>query len=87
VTGEAGEEGMSMATVPLTVYVDAEAAKAYYSASEQDRRAMQYLLGLRLREIVAAPRVSLREAMDAMGREAEARGLTPEILEAILQEE
>ena len=42
-----------MTTSPLTISVDAEAAKAYAAASEQERRKIEFLLSLRLRELVA----------------------------------
>ena len=47
---------------------------------------MQVLLSLRLQDLTSAPRRrSLEEVMDEIGAEAEARGLTPEILESILR--
>lgn len=80
-------ETTTMTTSPLTIEVDAEAARAFEAAPADWREKMQLLLGLRLRELVAASNLSLREAMDDLGREAERRGLTPEILDSILREE
>ncbi len=75
-----------MATLPLTIDVEAETARAYLEASPEDRKKMQLLLNWRLRELVSSERVPLRVAMEDLGREAEARGLTPEILESLLAE-
>lgn len=76
-----------MATVTLTFQVDAEAAKAYETASAEDQKKMQLLLSLRLQDLVRMADVPLRSAMDQLGSEAEARGLTQEILDSILHED
>ncbi len=75
-----------MATTSLTINVDEEVAQAFESASSEEREKLELLLSLRLQEILAIPECSLREAMDELGREAESRGLTPEILDSILHE-
>lgn len=75
-----------MATLPLTIDADADAVRAYMSASPENRKKMQLLMNLRLKEVVAPSTASLREVMDRIGSQAEARGLTPEILESILDE-
>ena len=75
-----------MATTPITIEVDAEAAEAYAAATPEDRKKIQLLLSLRLRDIALKPRRSLEEIMDEMGEYAAARGMTPEILESILDE-
>lgn len=71
-----------MATGTISLEVDAAAAKAFESASDVDRRKIQLLLDVRLRELTMLPSRSLREVMDDIGRNAEARGLTPELLES-----
>ncbi len=76
-----------MATVPITIHVDPEAAKVFESASEEDRNKLDVLLGLRLKGLLVPTGMSLREAIDQVRREAEANGLTPEILESILRGE
>jgi hypothetical protein len=81
------EETSAMTTVPITLHVDPEAAKAFESASEEERRKIDIVLGLRLKELLNPTGMTLREAMDRIGREAEANGLTPEILESILRGE
>jgi hypothetical protein len=48
---------------------------------------VELLLGLRLRELTQPFARPLREIMDEIGAEAEAKGLTPEILESLLHDE
>ena len=74
-----------MSAEAITIQVDSEAAQAYKSVSEEQRRKLDLLLNLRLREAIR-PGASLRDVMDAMSRNAQERGLTPEILQAILDE-
>jgi hypothetical protein len=76
-----------MTTVPITLHLNAEAAKAYESIPAADRKKIEVLLGLRLEELLVPGKLTLREAMDQVGREATANGLTPEILESIRQDE
>ncbi len=71
----------------ITIPVDADTARAYQAASADDQKKMQVLLRLRLRELTTTPSVSLRKLMDEIGAEAEARGLTPEILETLLRDD
>ena len=75
---------MPMSTI--SIEVDAEAARIFAAASEEERRKLQLLLGLRLRELTARPPRPLNEIMDDIGRRAEAQGLTPQLLDEILQE-
>ena len=70
---------------PITIQVDPVAALAYRSVSEDERRKLDLLLSLRLRE-VTRPGASLEDVMDEISRNAQERGLTPEILRAILDE-
>ena len=74
-----------MATI--SIQVDPETAQAFDQASEQEKRKLQLLLNLRLRELTTGPRRSLKEIMDEIGTAAEAQGLTPEILESMLEEQ
>jgi hypothetical protein len=76
-----------MATATISLELDADTARAFSAASAEDRRKLQLLLSLRLRELTARPARSLKEVMDEIGRHAEARGLTPEILESLLRDE
>jgi hypothetical protein len=76
-----------VATTTISLEVDAETARAFAAASAEERRKLQLLLNLRLRELTAHPTRPLKDVMDEIGRHAEARGLTPEILESLLRDE
>jgi len=76
-----------MATTTISLEVDADTARAFSEASAEERRKLQLLLNLRLRELTARPARPLKEIMDEIGRHAEAQGLTPEILESLLCDE
>ena len=75
-----------MSTATISIEVDADTARAFSQASVEDRRKLQLLLNLRLRELTATPARSLQDVMDEIGAEAKARGLTPEILESLLKD-
>lgn len=75
-----------MSTATITLEVDPESARAFTTASEEDRQKLQLLLNLRLRELITHPARSLKEVMDEIGRNAESRGLTPEILDSLLHD-
>ena len=74
-----------MQTEEITIRVDPQAARAYRAASEQERRKLDLLLNLRLQDALH-PGGSLQELMRDISRKAQERGLTPEILESILNE-
>jgi len=74
-----------MKTEEITIRVDPKAARAYKSASEEDRRKLDLLLSLRLTDATRSPE-SLRKVMKDMSRKAQERGLTPEILRSALDE-
>lgn len=76
-----------MTTQTISIAVDADSALALSRASAEERRKLELLLSLRLRELVAKPPRSLGEIMDQIGAEAEARGLTPQVLESLLRDE
>ncbi|MCI0460954.1 MAG: hypothetical protein L0Z62_28745 [Gemmataceae bacterium] len=76
-----------MTTATISLEVDADTARAFTAASAEDRRKLQLLLRLRLRELTSHPARPLKEVMDEIGQDAEARGLTPEILESLLRDE
>ena len=69
----------------ISVAVDADVAQAYRTVSARDRRKLDILVNLRLREATRSSK-SLREIMDEISRRAQERGLTPEILRSILDE-
>lgn len=70
----------------IRVAVDDEIAERYESASDADKQTIDLLLSIWLRE-VNKPKRSLLQVMDDIGGKAQARGLTPEILEDILRDE
>lgn len=70
----------------ITVWVGSEVANFYRSVSDTERRRLDLLIGLRLREIAAYEK-SLETVMDEISNNAQQRGLTPEILQSILDEE
>lgn len=74
-----------MSSDTITISVDSDAAKAYRTASDEARRKLDLLLSLRLREITR-PGASLEDIMDEISQSAQRRGLTPEILQEILNE-
>jgi hypothetical protein len=76
-----------MATETITKQLDSEAASVFRAARPEEQKRMEALLSLWLKEIASTENLSLKEVMDDMGRKAQERGLTPEILESILNEE
>jgi hypothetical protein len=74
-----------MSVEPITIQVETQAAEAYRALSEQDRRKVDLLLSLRLRDVTQSSR-SLQEVLRDASRKAQERGLTPEILKSILDE-
>jgi hypothetical protein len=77
---------MKMTNTTISIPVDEATALAYGQASVEEKKKIQLLLRLRVRELFAKPD-SLQQIMDHIGATAEARGLTPEILETLLRDE
>jgi hypothetical protein len=74
-------------TEEITIRVDPELAAMYRAASDEQRRKWDLLLRLRLHDVISPhDKTTLEETMREMGRQARANGLTPEILESILNE-
>ncbi len=73
-------------TATINIQLDSEAARIYEQASKKDKQKMQALLSLWLREF-GKPNQSLQGLMDTISAKAEERGLTPEILEDLLNDE
>lgn len=78
---------MTIADIIISIPVDATTAQAYNRASTEDQKKIQILLRLRMRELLNTSNSSLSQLMDEIGARAEARGLTPEILEMLLRDE
>jgi len=75
-----------MATKEISIRVSDQAAEAYRAASPDERRKLDALLSMRLTEAMRTKR-SLEEVMSEMGRRAQERGLTPEKLQEILNDD
>ena len=69
--------------ITVNVSLDNETAKIYQQASSAEKKKMQVLLSLWLREF-EKPSITLDQLMDDISRKAQERGLTPEILDSIL---
>jgi hypothetical protein len=74
-----------MDTKNITIRVNAEVARIFETASEEQRRKFEALLSLKLSDATRSKR-TLEEVMSEISRNAQARGLTPEILDSILNE-
>jgi hypothetical protein len=74
-----------VANLTITIPIDPQTAQAYNSAAPEERRRIQTLLSLWLRELAAGDYPSLQQVLDEVGRKAKARGLTPEILDSRLK--
>ena len=66
----------------ISIQVSDTAARAYEAASPEERK-LDALLTLRLTEASRESR-SIEQVIDELGRKARERGLTPEILDEIL---
>lgn len=71
----------------ISIPVDVSTALAYSQASVEQQQKIQLLLRLHVRELFSPSDVSLQQIMDDIGAKAEARGLTPQILETLLGDE
>jgi hypothetical protein len=74
-----------METKPITIHVNAEVARIFETVPEEHRRKLEALLSLKLSEVTRSHR-SLEEVMTEISHKAQARGLSPEILDAILNQ-
>lgn len=74
-----------MQTEEITIHVDPGAAQAYRTAPDEVRRKLDLLLNIRLQDALRTGG-SLQDLMREISRKAQERGLTPEILESILDE-
>ena len=71
--------------VNVNIELDNKSAKIYQKAPPADKKKMQLLLSLWLREF-EKPSITLEKLMDDISRKAQERGLTPEMLESFLSE-
>jgi hypothetical protein len=75
-----------MTTEEIKIRVDTEIAKAFNSTSAQGRQKLELLLNLKLKESLNNSD-SLLKIMDEISQEAINKGLTPEILQSLLEDE
>jgi Mg/Co/Ni transporter MgtE len=75
-----------METETITIRVTPDAARIFNTVSADEQRKLEALLSLRLLEL-SQEEESLEDIMRNISRKAQARGLTPEILESILNDE
>jgi hypothetical protein len=74
-----------MSKSTITIPLDPETARAYDSATPEEKRKMQALLSLWLRELAAGEQTSVQQVLEEVGRKARDRGLTPEMLDSLLK--
>ena len=67
----------------ITIRVDSKAASVYRTAPEEERRKLDLLLSLRIKN-ATRPEASLKEVMRDNSRKAQERRLTPEIIDSLL---
>ena len=70
----------------ITIRVNAEVARIFESASEEQRHKLEAVLSLKLGDATRSKR-PLEEVMSEISRNTQTQGLTPEILDSILNEE
>ena len=75
-----------MTNPSITIPLDPQTARAYDSASPEEKRKIQALLSLWLRELAAGDYPPLQQVLDEVGNKAKARGLTPEMLDSLLKD-
>jgi hypothetical protein len=69
----------------ITIPLDPQTARAYDSATPEEKKKIQALLSLWLRELAVGQYQPLQQVLDEVGRKAKAQGLTPEILDSLLK--
>lgn len=69
----------------ISIPLDPQTAQAYVAARAEEKLKIQALVSLWLRELTSGELPSLQQVLDEVGRKAQARGLTPEILDSLLK--
>jgi hypothetical protein len=70
----------------IRIDIDPDLAQVYNSTSADNRRKVQLLVSMLMREIAREEKPSLEQIMDQISDNAQERGLTPEILETLLND-
>ena len=73
-----------MLTETITLQVESDVARFYNDAPQTDKEKLQALFESWLKQYAEADVDSLKATMDEIGRNAQTRGLTPEILDSLL---
>lgn len=74
-----------MEKLNLQIEVESEIADLYKTIDSSQKKKINLLLAIWLKEAITN-KLSLEEIMEKCSQEAQANGLTPEILDSILQE-
>lgn len=70
----------------ITLQIDSEAAQAFRSATSDIKQKIQILFSTWIKEVSLKETTPLLQFMDEISDKAQAEGLTPGILETILNE-
>jgi hypothetical protein len=81
------EEDRMMPNTTIMIPVDTVTAAKYNAATEEERRKVQLLVRILFRTVPLPSDSTLPQIMNDMSDEAQSRGLTPEILDQILNED
>ena len=76
-----------MANPTITIPLDLQTARAYDAAPPEEKRKIQALLSLWLRELAVGEYRTLQQVLDEVAGKARSRGLTPEALNSLLKDE
>jgi len=68
----------------ISIEVDKEAARSFFQASVDEKRHLNFLLNLRLKELMLNPDKPLVEIMDEVGHYSQSQGMTPELLASLI---
>jgi len=80
-------EGRIMNVPTINILLEGQAAEIYRHVSVEQQESLRRLINLVVQEFVKYSPQSLLAVMDTMSREAQAKGLTPEILASLLADE
>ena len=70
----------------IALEVASEIATQFLAKTPEEQQKLQFLLEMRLHQLISPPTRTLDQVMDDMGAYATARGMTPQLLESILNE-
>ena len=81
------QEKQTVTIATLRVPLDYRTAQALQTTSPEKQALLHQMIGYFVQQFVESTPESLFALMDAMSGEAQAKGLTPDILESILSDE